>query len=495
MFKIEISPFFKNILSTTVASFCVTASLILTTRILATGLGPDEFGVYSLARRFIANMSPLILLSMGVSLRRYVAMSFTENDHRTYIMAAVVSVSVLIFLLLSFSWLGGRSITRLVFSDKAYINTFYASVIFMGCYCYWVITSASLFGMQKVRTVNFYQLLIGGALPLVVASIFADSQSSSKILMYIGLGNLICLVVLVPELFKGLKSTMNIKKELVHSFSVLSKYGLPRVPGDFLFAGLFSLGPFLASYFGSVKQAGFFVIAQYIFRVMEAAISAFGQVAIPKIAQLVVQNKTEFLKHQIENLVVMVFHMGLFTTIHLSIWADEIVLSWLGNEYRPSIAIIQVIIISLGPYLAYVLLRSVIDAVEVRAVNTMNLFISLTSAVVSSFVFHCFGFQVIGLAAGSAIGYSVLGILTILFLARRFKIRRSNFLFWPSLVINISLALVSFFVKFFLAGSQSFLYSILGGLLVEGVILGAYLITLYNMNTGWLLEIRKRVVR
>ncbi|WP_320045066.1 lipopolysaccharide biosynthesis protein [uncultured Desulfobacter sp.] len=492
MVKIKVSPFLKNILSTTTISLCVTASLIMTTKVLAAGLGPEGFGVYSLSRRFIANASPLVLLSMGVSLRRYVAMSSVQYTRSSYLLSAVGCVSILIVFFSVVGWAGDEFFCRTIFHDVAYINTLYACIFYIGCYCFWGVTSAFLFGMQRVGIVNFFQLLIGAVFPLVVAYSLADSQPSSVILICIGAGHLICLFVLVPALLKVRFSSL---KSVILSLTELTKYGLPRVPGDFLFAGLFSLGPFLAAYFGGIKQAGFFVIAQYIFRVMEAGVSAFGQVALPKIAQLVAQKKYVFLKQQIEQLIIMIFQIGLFITIHLSFWVDEIVLIWLGEEYMASISIIQILIFALGPYLAYILLRSVIDGVEVRAVNTMNLFISLLLAIVTSLTLYYCGFALSGLAVGSAVGFAGLGVLTILYLTKRFGVKWSVFLSWPILMANVFMALIVFSVKVFFAQFQISLNLLLSGLLVEVFLFFGYLIFLYKMNSVWLWEIKKRVIK
>ena len=492
MSQIVISPFLKKVVSTTVVSLLVTVSLILTTRVLAQGLGPEEFGIYSLARRFIANIGPLVLLSMGVSLRRYVAMGMGDNDHTRYIFTAVVTVSSLMIVFAAACWVAGDVITYSIFHDKAHTSALYASVVFIGCSSLWVVTSSTLFGLDRVGTANLLQIFIGAVFPLVLACGFAGSGSSSQILLYMGLGHLICLISLIPELGK---IRLNKPADLYAPFVTLFKYGAPRVPGDFLFAGLFSIGPFLAAYFGNIKQAGFFVIAQYVFRVMESAISAFGKVALPKIASLIVQKKFEFLSAQIERLMVMIFHVGLFVTIHLSFWIREIVLVWLGPEYSECILIMRILIVSVSPYLAYVLLRSVVDAIEVKAVNTMNLFVSLGLSAAVSFVLYYLGFKITGLAVGSAVGFGALGILTGLFLIRRYRFSLSGFLIWPAILSNFVFALLVFLFKSFLAEKMDVAYLVAAGFCFEIFLFLGYLYYLSTLRVDWLLEIKRRIIK
>ncbi|GAG31761.1 unnamed protein product, partial [marine sediment metagenome] len=221
------------------------------------------------------------------------------------------------------------------------------------------------------------------------------------------------------------------------STKTLLNYSLPRVPAGFALAGLLTLGPLLAGYVGGLREAGFFVVGQSVFRIMESAIVGFGLVALPKISQLLAKDKAEFLKSKIEDILIMIFQLGLFVTIHTFIWSKEIVLVWLGSEYINAVPIMKIIILSLGPYLGYVVLRSIVDAVEVRAINTFNLSLSLVIAAVISIIFIYAGFGVIGLAIGTTVGFAALGIMTSSYLMRRYQISFENFMLQSVLLLNI----------------------------------------------------------
>jgi len=209
MLKIQVSPFIKNIISTSIVSVTATLSLVFVTRILAKGLGPEEFGAYSLARRFISTAVPFALLSMGVSLRRFVAMSTEEKSYGAHIFTAIITIGTILTALLAVSLFAGKHISIAIFQDEAYLNLYYASVLFISCYCFWVITSSSLFGLQQIQKANLLQLFIGGVFPLLISVLFAETRLSVNIITYIGLGHLICLCVLIPELLKANGITRN----------------------------------------------------------------------------------------------------------------------------------------------------------------------------------------------------------------------------------------------------------------------------------------------
>ena len=78
----------------------------------------------------------------------------------------------------------------------------------------------------------------------------------------------------------------------------------------------------------------------------------------------------------IRDTIAFLLHMGIFATLHVLLWADEIVNLLLGAQYREVIPIMRIVMVALIPYLGYVLLRSIVDAVEKKAFNTLNLFIA-----------------------------------------------------------------------------------------------------------------------
>ena len=101
MLNIRLSPFLKNVVITTAATLLTTVSMIFIIRFLAKGLGPEEFGAYSLARRIISNIAPLAILAMDVALSRYIAMTYERKLRSSYILSSIISTGTAIALLLA----------------------------------------------------------------------------------------------------------------------------------------------------------------------------------------------------------------------------------------------------------------------------------------------------------------------------------------------------------------------------------------------------------
>jgi O-antigen/teichoic acid export membrane protein len=490
MYKINLSPFLRNLVFTSITSFAVTISLVFVTRFLAQGLGPEEFGAYSLARRLIANTAPFVILSMGVSLRRYVAMTDDKIEQGTYVLSAFIATGLIFIVFLAAAGFAGNKLSYLIFQEEVYTGLYYSSLFFIGGYCVWVVTSSFLFGMQKIQKANVFQLLIVAIYPLLIAFVFANEKSAAYILACMGIGYWLSFFILIAEILKIRKVSF---KGIKLSFLTLIRYGIPRIPGDFAFAGLFTLGPFLASHYGSLKDAGFFVIGQYVLRIMEAGIIAFGMVALPKIAQLVAKGKDSYLKENIENLLVMIFQLGLFLIFHAFLWSKEILLVWIGPDYSGAVPVVRLLIISLAPYLGYVMLRSVVDAIEVRAINTLNLFVSLSVAVIISISSQYAGFGITGLALGSTMGFSTLGILTSFYLIKRYTISFDNFLVTQIFILNTILIVLAFFAKQFFVSVFGQSTLLIAGFFGEAIIFLSYFYYLYRNDVSWILGIKRRV--
>jgi O-antigen/teichoic acid export membrane protein len=454
--KIKLSPFLKNILMTTITSLITITSMIFIIRFLAKGFGPEEFGAYSLARRVISNSAPLVILSMDVALSRYIAMNDERRLQGSYIISSILLVAAAMFLFLIIATSASNYLSHLIFHSNEYLNLYYASLFLLGGYCICVITSACLFGMQKIDKANLLRLFLMAILPLIIAYTFGNTKSPAFVVFLMGS---VFYISLFPLILIVIKTAWPGLSQLKASIKTIIRYGIPRAPAGFALAGLLTLGPFLASYFGDLKDAGFFVVGQSVFRVMESTIVAFGLVALPKVAQLFARGKEEFLKTNVENILVMIFQLGLFVAIHTFLWSREIVLIWLGPEYLEAVVIMRILIISLGPYLGYVMLRSVVDAI------------------------------------GTTIGFAFLGILTGYYLMKRYLILYNNFMLRSILLLNFILAGIALIIKKYIIATSFSQYSLLvSGFILEVLVFSGYLFWLYKKDIGWVLEIKNRII-
>lgn len=490
--RIQLSPFLKDILLTSLTSAFVTIAMVLSTRFLANGLGPESFGTYSLARRFVSLALPFTTLSIGTALTRYIAVAGTEIEKKTYFVDSLLITFASAVLAFACGWLGRNQWTLLIFNGIQYKNLFFSSLFMIIGFGFFTILYSYYRGIQRMDWANILQMIIMGLAPLFISYFFASKSTSAEIVFYIGLASCLCFL----PLFIHLKNTPWKNTPLLQrQADQLLKYGIPRTPGGIALAGLLFIGPYLANTFGSAREAGYLVIGQSVFRVLEASIVAFGLVALPKVSQLFANNRTDFLKDRIGDIIIMIIQVGLFTVLQLFIWSEEIVRIWLGSEYLQAVPYIRIFLISLCPYLGYVMLRSIVDAVEEKAVNTFNLFIALLITALSSLWLASTFLQMYGLALGCGIGFYYLGLSTAFYLIKKYRVNLSSVPLLVAGSVNLIFALLTLMVKKYLAGQNDpiFIIAIVSSTITLLSII--YGIILYMTKTQWILEIKKRFFR
>jgi O-antigen/teichoic acid export membrane protein len=197
----------------------------------------------------------------------------------------------------------------------------------------------------------------------------------------------------------------------------------------------------------------------------------------------------------VEDLVGLVLHLGLFSACQLAIWAPEIVQVWLGVQYREAVPVIRVLLIALVPYLGFTLLRSVVDGMEERPVNTLNMYVALGCTAVLSVVFGVLGLGGLGLAWASAAGFAVVGGLTFMFLRRRLRFGGSHIHAGSALALNLAAALVVLVLRSLLVGHLGATGTLIAGAGLSGVLLVGYLLALRRLQVRWLVEIEARLVK
>jgi len=487
------SPFLWDLILTQATAVCTVVVLIIVTRFLAQGLGPEKFGVYCLARRMLMAVIPFATLAMGVTLTRYAALVGRGRAGFPFFLGGLilgVAPSVVIFAV---GAVFSSQVSTAIFGHERYGDVTVAVLFMITGYALYTVLYSYYRGTDRIKRANLWQLGVIVLVPLVVAAAYAKSGQVALIVFLMGLAYYLAAVPLLVRLVRGLMSPGSVHGT-GQAMRTLLRYGLPRVPGAFAVAALFASAPFLAQYFASVTEAGFLVAAQSLMMITQGGMDAFALVALPKVAKLFAGGHEHLVRGAVGNIIAFAFHVGIFAVLHLALWSDWIVLVWLGPEYGRAIPVFRITAVAVLPYAAFVMLRAVIDAVEEKAVNTCNLILSLATAVTASAILGGLGLGTAGLAAGATLGFLVLGLSTTSYLWRRFRIERRELLIKWVVLLNAGLILCAWGVKWSLNGEARGLLVVAVAVLSEAVFIGVYLIALRQLKAGWISELEKRLV-
>jgi O-antigen/teichoic acid export membrane protein len=491
--RIAPSPFARDVLLSGATAMLTAASGVLVTGWLAAALGPVAFAVYALARRISSAASAISPGPLPLGLARALAAASDSRARDAYLWAgtllAIGPALAMVVIGAAFPafW------ADLLLSDARYVPELLAVLgLIVGNVVYSLVFARQR-GTSRIRSANVWQLWVLAIGPLLVVRLLAGRASVATILMLMAALSLTSSLPLVAWLVRAARSGTR-GADLRPPVLALFRYSAPRVPGAAALACLLSLGPLLAPYLGDLRGAGYLVAGQSVFRVAELGTAGFGLVVLPRVSALVAGQRDQFLRERVEDLLGLVLHLGIFTACQLAIWAPEIVQVWLGSAYQEALPMIRVLLIALVPYLGYTLLRSVIDGMDDRPVNTWNVYGALACTSALSLVFGLSGLGTLGLAIATAIGFVVLGALTFRFLRQSLRIEGEHIHVVAAVVLNLAAALVALLGRSALLGRLGPAGLLVTGAAVSAICLAAYLLVLRRLEVRWLVEIEARLL-
>jgi len=137
-----------------------------------------------------------------------------------------------------------------------------------------------------------------------------------------------------------------------------------------------------------------------------------------------------------------------------------------------------------------VTLRSVLDSIEERAVNALNLYTAVAVTVVASVILGR-RFEAEGLAAAMAVGFMLLGVMTFRAVHRRYGFAPQTLMTPHVLVLNAGLLVAALAVQ--AAVTSRSLPAVPTVMAAETVFALLYGMVLWRLGARWMREIARRV--
>jgi O-antigen/teichoic acid export membrane protein len=367
----------KDLIITFITEFFVLASGLLVYKLAANYLGSNGFSEYTLTRRNTSFLQPLLLLGLGVGIPRYVAYATTKKDSLNPDIYFISGFFILLFV--SFISLGLINILKDTFAFLMFGSSNYASFILpislmlLGllfhsiCYSY-------LRGRLQMLRANLLQIINAGLIPLL-AFLIKDIKG---VLFITGSGWIIFSILFF--LFFIIKS-MNFDDVNVTNIKASAKellfYGIQRVPGDFGLAALLTLPFTFTAHIAGIKEAGYVAFGISLLNMAGAVFAPIGVILLPKVSQLIGNGDMRHLKYYVLRLLKITFFLTITGVVLFEIFADKIISLYLGKGFSDLVMVTRIIMISSIGFNIFLLMRNVIDAYHTRAINTINILISL----------------------------------------------------------------------------------------------------------------------
>lgn len=356
----------------------VLLSTLLTLRLAASFYGVNGFGEYAVAKRAFSLLTFPLLVGLGISLPRYIALNATREKkyERQAFLFSGIAISILMLGLFAVLPLFFPSqFTWLFFGDNRHWE-FSLPILFTVAGLYFqTLLYGYLRGEMRMAHANLLRCLTVIFVPPV--ALLFSGHSASRGVLFTGFGwigvSLIFGVFILSEIELAHLTRENVWVKIKELLS----FGLPRVPGEFALFGLFSLPTLIISHQYGVEEAGYFSFGISLLQMIGALFAAVGILLLPYISNLVTSESWEKINTVVRRIYVLSLSVSTLGVILLQILLPFGVRLLMGEEFLQAVPQIRWVILGAIPYVSYVILRNPLDAIEKWPYNSLSLIITL----------------------------------------------------------------------------------------------------------------------
>ncbi|HEY1455006.1 MAG TPA: O-antigen ligase family protein [Candidatus Dormibacteraeota bacterium] len=384
----------------------VIGSYLLAFKLVATFTGTEGFGEYSLSRRTLSLLIPLVVLGADLGIARYVSYAETEGSGKspgyaaaslTMLGAGVAALSI-VLLVAAPLW------AKLFYGSASYSGLVLVLPVLLAGSGLHSIAFGYLRGLNRVQLANTLLAVNMGLLPL--AAILLVHGSVQWALMAMGLGWVVTSGLVLARLPIHLAAIGERLREM-------TRFGIPRVPGDFVSLLLFAMPGILVAQAADIRVAGIVAFGVAAVSMIGSSLTPVSFLLLPAAARLLAAGKVRQLRSEVIEVTAITLAGTLVVVVLLEVFAAPIVSLYLGPSFSPGVDVLRLTLIGALPWAAYITLRSVIDAHHVRPINARNLLISFLCALALGLVLRRVADPTIAAVLAFVLGLWILAALTL----------------------------------------------------------------------------------
>jgi len=374
-------------------------------------LGPQGFGEYTLTRRALNLMHLPLMMGVGIAAPRYIAIvragMSAQESQSSFVFATLTAGVIPALLVCALLNLVPETAAVVLFGTSSLAHVIPAATVALSGVALHSVVYAVYRGQGKMANANALQFVNLGIMP-VAAFVFAEGGASA-VLLAMGLAWLLFAGMAAIHVITSERlGWLGIPSVRAHAGTLL-RFGLPRVPGEFALIGLFAIPALIAVRAHGVVVAGQFSAAISILTIAGGVFAPIGLVLLPRISAQAAAGDLA----GVRRLVVRVLTGGILLAgagAVAGVVVIPVLVRWyFGEAFMAAVPIFRVCLMGAVPYVIYVLMRNILDALDVKAVNSRNLIISLILAVALCLV----NSDVIWMAWSLVAALSLLGALTL----------------------------------------------------------------------------------
>lgn len=489
----KFSKFLKDLLFTGFSQGVVSLLLLVLLKIMAHVLDEKSFGIFMVLRRWAALLIPLLTLSLGLSLTKFISSDRKKEDH--YFKLALGVVNAIFLVLIPAVFLLDRTFSHLLFKTPQYTLLIKVFAVFLYSGALYLLIYSFYRGRQEMIRANILNLIYF-AFPLLLAVVLWVIHFHDHYRLLVFYHSLYAVPVIAACFFYFLRKRFLVlfypfKFKLKETLSFWM-YALTRMPASLLLSFVLGLPLFWATYTDSLEMAGYVGIAVAVIRMMDIFTAPFNKLFLPKFSEFKGMDKTGDIKEKSMMVVDFIFTFLPVVVVLMHGLSKYIVIFWFGEKYMASIPALKIALLFSVFYLMFALIRGILNGIFVFPyVNIIGLLggVGITLPMVTAL-----NGNPAELSLSFGIGLFTLGVSSLFILMKKLKLEfpLKTFLIYCSAAAGIFL-LTSVIDTYLLALTFSNIY-------VEFLILSVYRLVLFFAvfllfwrRTVWYRELRKRM--
>ncbi|MCW3072807.1 MAG: hypothetical protein JWO44_2697 [Bacteroidetes bacterium] len=415
----------KNYVLTYITEFAVLISGVLVYKLAAGSFGKDAFNEYSICRRTLSFIQPLLIMGFGVGLPRYIAIASANNLSKkisSYFYSAFI-ILALVMLLVSVAFtLFDHQLSYLFFGNESYYTLIYPLLIMLGGMVLHSLCYSFFRGEIRMNSANILQLLNMGLVPM---TIFAFGKNIYQVLLFTGFAWISVSLIFFIYIVMKLKPE---KEQLFESGKELLKYGLQRVPGDVALGAFFALPTYFMAHLvnDNLDSAGNVAFAISLLNMIGAAFGPICLLLLPQASKAIAARDYASLKKYSKEILMLTLVVSGLGLLIVEMFASPLISFYMKGDYPGLVTVVRIVMPACVGYAVYISLRSILDAYHVKAVNTRNIFLCFVLFTGLAYLTEMLGFSYYYILVAFGFSLSLLGVLTYMETGKIFKTNQSN---------------------------------------------------------------------
>ena len=364
---------------TLVAELAVTLCGVLLLKFAASMLGPVGFGEYALGRRVVGLLYLPLIMGLGVAAPRYIAIAragvlkeYAESSFAFATLTAGLLPAMVVVIAVN---IAPNLASKLIFGSAALGHMIPPASIALAGITLHSMVYAIHRGRSEMGFANTLQLANLGIVPL--GAFLLGQRNAAAVLGTTGTAWLVISFIALLHVVYVERNNWHGGVSVRQHLKVLLQFGLPRVPGEFALVGLFALPSLIAVRTEGIVIAGQLSAAMSLLTIASGAFAPVGLVILPRASAQAAAGDIAGVKRLVHRILVGGVVLAAGGVLVGEVLIPPFIHWYFGPAFVAAIPVFRICLLGAVPYVVYVLMRSILDALDVRPVNAKNLMISL----------------------------------------------------------------------------------------------------------------------